>query len=313
MYNFKHREASGRIASCFFYEKWSEVPFDAFIKWQRLVSELQAVESDLNEQSKRANELRTEYERLYFSENKEQANSVLAKAERVRARYEEIKRDEYFPLQVEAIACFTDVPVSELMLKSTAIPDGYEDDLSHYKIDAENILFYKNLLYLLSRQPLPGARISSFEWQTEPDAVIEQLQSEYSKLSLFAKFGARGRELRARLKRAKKGTYNAVNIWEQSTYANKHFKDVATDICERLERDDWSGLPGLISMLFVESKQRDNILNEIRDEKHGSAYLEKYALAFKHMFDNNQSLFFSQKRKLTVDKVLGLRSFFLHN
>jgi hypothetical protein len=320
---FKYFDIHGKEQVGSFCDSWEEVPFTAFLEWQKLIPAMQEIGATLKayieslaaENKKYLDLVEVNLTKLSDAEKQSiaaQKEKVLQTVADFHNRYKELKSKKLLPLELQAISLFTDVSPESLAL----MPIGDEktaanQDLEHWFDAKENsVEFLKLLLYSLANKPLPNGNISEIIWQTKTDAEIDELQKQYAALKLWEKMLGKGRKLKAEIKAAISGKYKAVDIWHHTTYANSKMQETAKDIVKEMQVGKWDNAPTLIAMIFVESEQNKAALLE--NSKGGGVvqYSENYATNYKKVFERNYDLFFGQKNKLSIAHVIAIRNFF---
>lgn len=299
----------GQKTKCYFYENWDEVPISAFVKWQAIASELEAIEKQYNELASQYKEVA---EKMAVNVFNGKPTDVLQKQKQnIERRLAPIAKQKA-GLEIEGIACFTDVPVQ--CLATMTIHDRRDDSEEVELWDADNCLdAYRARLFNLASCKLPQEAQSEFIFQTESDSHIEALLQRYKKLGFLGRlFLPKAYRLRKELKAAMYGVYKIKDIWEQTTFANKEMQDNANVIVEQIKKGDFSGLVYLIAMMTVEGQTDEKVLRSIRNES-ATAYLEKYKEAFIEVYRKRESLFTKSKNQLTVGTLIRLKNFFLSN
>lgn len=306
MTTFNYTDHKGKQQQGSFYQDWSEVPFSKFIKWQELIPQLAKIESKIKAHLKQIEELKEQYEKLYFSKQTEAAAKVLEQSTELVSKIEHIKYSEQFAKEIEGIALFCSLSAKDLNSLNCDTTDI---------TDTAGLAFYKNQLYLLSKKPLPTqAADGKLIWQAKTDKEIEQLENKYRAIPFFSKMTSQAKQIKYSIAHGKASEYKIENIWNQSTYANYQFRQAAKSIVKEIETgQSWSSLPILISMLLVEKNVHSEILNRIQSGQDTKQYLEHYAAEYKKVHDRNYELFFCQKKQLSVADVLSIRNFFLRN
>jgi len=312
--NFFNYTQDGKTKVGYYHSNWNEVPFKAFIEWQHLAKQL----GELNEQLKGVlDSLVQKQKDIQGYIDKGQSNVAAKMQSALVVQAEKIKaiKDHVRPLELKAIALFTDCPLSYIMQLKGFDADkiGFEPNADWIDAPIDSIQFFKSLFWALSKSPLPTDKpLSKMQWQTKTDAEIAQLQKSYDSLTWVKKhFTAYGKDLKKRFDKAISSDWQIVDIWEHSTYANSQFQKTAKVIVNEMERGIWDNLDTLICMCMVECDVHGSIEKELKNEGNPNAYLEKYALRYKQLFDRNKELFFGQKQTLSVGHLLGIRGFFL--
>lgn len=299
---------------CYFYENWNEVPFKVFIKWQSLSLAISEKHGELSNFLNSIKERKAQADDYAKQGNIQLQAKMLQSALSLSAKFEEMK-SAALKLEFEAIALFTDVPFATLVNMKDSANTDFGFNVNHSWVekskDTNSIYFYKSLFYLLARQPLSAKSSDGvIHWQTKTDTQIEELQKQYNALSFFSKLSSKGRKAKRELQAAISSKWQAVDLWEQTTYANSHFIKEARKIIDDMERGDWSKFEYLVCMVLVESNANKKAIDALSKENNPDGYIERYAAIYKSIYDQNHSLFFGQKQTLTVGHILSLKAFF---
>ena len=292
---------------CYFFENWDEVPITAFVKWQAIASELETIEKQYNEL---ATQLKEVAEKMAVNIFNGKPTDVLQKQKQnIERRLAPIAKQKA-GLEIEGIACFTDVPIHCLATMTIHYRRDDSEDIELW--DADNCLdAYKARLFNLASCKLPQEAQGEFLFQTRSDSEIGQLLEQYKKLGFLGRlFLPKAYRLRKELKSAMYGVYKIKDIWEQTTFANKEMQDNANVIVEQIKKGDFSGIVYLIAMMTVEGQSDEGVLRSIRNES-ATAYLEKYKEAFIQLYRKREELFTKSKSQLTVGTLIRLKNFFL--
>lgn len=297
----------GKKTKCFFYENWDEVPISAFVKWQKIASELEVIEKQYKELAEQLKEVAEKMAVALF--NNKPIEVLQKQKQNIERRLAPISKEKA-GLEIEGIACFTDVPIE--CLATMTIADRREDDEQIELWDADNCLdAYKARLFNLASCKLPQEAQSNFVFQTRTDEEIEVLFKQYRKLGFLGRlFFPKAYRLRKELRAAMYGVYQVKDIWVQTTFANKEMQDNANVIVEQIKKGDFSGIVYLIAMMTVEGQSDEAILHSIRNDK-AAVYLEKYKEAFIQLYRKREQLFTQSKNQLSVATLIRIKNFFL--
>jgi hypothetical protein len=297
----------GKKTKCYFYENWDEVPISAFVKWQKIASELEVIEKQYKELAEQLKEVAEKMAVALF--NGKPIDVLQKQKQNIERRLAPIAKEKA-GLEIEGIACFTDVPIE--CLATMTIVDRREDDEQIELWDADNCLdAYKARLFNLASCKLPQEAQASFVFQTRTDEEIEVLLSKYKKLGFLGRLLLpKAYRLRKELKAAMYGVYQVKDIWVQTTFANKEMQDNANVIVEQIKKGDFSGIVYLIAMMTVEGQSDEQILHSIRNDK-AAVYLEKYKEAFIQLYRKREQLFTQSKNQLSVATLIRIKNFFL--
>jgi hypothetical protein len=297
----------GEMKRCFFYQDWTEVPYDVFLQGfqaQKALSQRQQEYNALVDELKTAKE---EYEKAYFNKSRK-ASKMLSKSKRIRSQLD--KAHESMNLaKVTALAAYTDAPMDYLTDLDIDVPtekDG-KVDLANWNITSKHIMFFENMFYLLTMQPLPDVAADRMMWQTATDEEIKAMVERYGSLSILQRLTKRGRRLKQKIRQARSSEYVVAPIWNQSSYANSKFQEMAKRVVADMEKGDFSSTQYLISMLFIEK----GVEFAGEEEKDAAKALEEKQRWFKKQFDKNHELFFKQRQVMSIADVVRIRNFFL--
>ena len=319
---FKYKDQDGAEKVGSFFSEWNEVPFTAFLAWEKVLGKLKLLRDEQKAMIEALTKAQSEYEASAVESGSQDAQSdnhrqsFLKEIESYGKRLNELKETKQIPLEMEAISLFTDVSVSVL----ASMPTGKAIDLESKDLSIladlkdTNFNYLSILLYTLVNKPLPTNIISKFNWQSKTDAEILELENKYKAMGFMGRFTKAGRDLKQEIKEVVSAEYQVKDIWQHTTYANSQFQKTAKEIVADMQLGKWDNVPYLISMILVETKTNEKVLKSIQMEGSNynpKEYLERYAKAYKEVFDRNQVLFFGQKQKLTIAHIIGMRNFFL--
>lgn len=298
---------NSKMQQCFFYESWSEVPYQVFIEATRKAKVLEERQAAYNELVEQLNDRKKEYETAYFNKDKKAAK-ILAQSKRIQSQLQKAHESLHLA-KIDAISLYTDVPVDYLVDIQTDVPresDG-KVDVKNWNISPRHIMFFENLFYLLTQQKLGDDKADRMLWQTATDEEIAEMTKRYSELSVLQRLRKRGRKLKQRIKKAQSSEFVIAPIWEQSTYANSKFQEMANRVTEEMENGNFDSTQYLVAMLFIEK----GASYKAADGQDATTALENRQRWFKKQFDRNHELFFKQKKVMSIEDVLRIRNFFL--
>lgn len=298
---------SGEMRQCRFYETWSEVPYQVFIEATRKAKVLEERQTAYNDLVQQLNDRKKEYETAYFNKDKKAAK-ILAQSKRIQSQLQKAHESLHLA-KIDAISLYTDAPVDYLVNTETDIPresDG-KVDMANWNISPRHIMFFENLFYLLTQQKLGDEKADRLLWQTATDEEIAEMTKRYSELSILQRLTKRGRKLKQCIKKARSSEFIVAPIWEQSTYANSKFQEMANRITEEMESGNFDSTQYLVAMLFIEKGASYQAANG----QDATTALENRQRWFKQQFDRNHELFFKQKKVMSIEDVLRIRNFFL--
>lgn len=311
-----------------FITEWGEVDVVVFSKWQRIALKLKSLEEKLRLKNIFIAQKSKEYEKIYFDVKNAKNEGIIKRKQhslnRVKKLIERKQKeaiaiiDEKHLVEVQGIILFTDIPVNLLLSmerRSYFLPEGKEDIESNYRrfiIDDNHIASYKQRLSILASCPLPDEASNYFVFQGATDDEIKNLEQEYENLGL-RKIFKQGKDLKKKIEGLKKTKYTITNIWEQSTYLNKEYQELANEIQSELQKGVFDNLAMLIAMLSVVGSEDSEELDEVVKGKNVKAYVEKYNEVFKKIYDRRVEIFTKQKVKLPITVAIQVRNFFLSN
>lgn len=292
---FNHPKFNGQRIKIKTYSSWNEVPWDSFVKWNRLAVEIDKLQDRLNR-------LLEDYAQGLDQKHTFAFNGQMAKAEAVERKLQaklpkiEELQFELTMVEIEAVCLFSTLTVDQAAKLELASDKEHDDN--HFNS-------YRIHLYNLARTPLPKESAKGLVFQAATDAEIAEVRQKLAVLKWW-KLSAR-KQLKRQLKAMISHRYEVKDIWLHTTFANKQLQDLATNASASVEQGDFSQLMPLVVAMFTESVASKE-LDQLKEE---GAYIEKYQQAYIKSFRRLLDIFQNSQRKVTVAEVVRLKNFFL--
>lgn len=277
------------------YSSWEEVPWDSFVKWNKLAAEIDQMQERLNKLLEAYKQDLDQKHTFAFNGQVAKAEAVGRKLQSKLPKIEELQF-ELTMVEIEAVCLFSTLTVDQAAKLELASDKEHDDN--HFNT-------YRIHLYNLARTPLPKESAKELVFQAATDAEIKEVRQKLAVLKWW-KLSDR-KQLKRQLKAMVSHKYEVKDIWLHTTFANKQLQDLATNASAAVEQGDFSQLMPLVVAMFTES-----VANKELDRlKEQGAYIEKYQQAYIKSFRRLLDIFQNSQRKVTVAQIVRLKNFFL--
>lgn len=292
---FNHPIFDGRRTKIQTYSSWEEVPWNSFVKWNKLAAEIDQLQERLNKLLEAYKSDLDQKHTFAFNGQVAEAEVIGRKLQTKLPKIEELQF-ELTMVEIEAVCLFSTLTVAQAAKLELASDKEHNDN--HFNT-------YRIHLYNLARTPLPKESAKELVFQAATDSEIEEVRKKLAVLKWW-KLSAR-KQLKRQLKAMVSHRYEVKDIWLHTTFANKQLQDLATNASAAVEQGDFSQLMPLVVAMFTES-----VANKELDRlKEQGAYIEKYQQAYIKSFRRLLDIFQNSQRKVTVAEIVRLKNFFL--
>lgn len=292
---FNHPEFNGHRTKIQTYSSWDEVPWDSFVKWNKLAAEIDKTQERLNKHLEAYKQDLDQKHTFAFNSQMAKAEATERKLKAKLPKIEELQF-ELTMVEAEAVCLFSTLTIDQAAMLELASDKEHDDN--HFNT-------YRIHLYNLARMPLPKESAKDLVFQLATDVEIEEVRQKLALLKWW-KLSAR-KQLKRQLKAMVSHRYEVKDIWLHTTFANKQLQDLATNASAAVEQGDFSRLLPLVVAMFTES-----VANKELDQlKEQGAYIEKYQQVYINSFRRLLDIFQNSQRKVTVAEIVRLKNFFL--
>lgn len=292
---FNHPKFDGQRTKIQTYSSWEEVPWNSFVKWNKLAAEIDQMQERLNKLLEAYKSDLDQKHTFAFNGQVAEAEAIGRKLQAKLPKIEELQF-ELTMVEIEAVCLFSTLTIDQAAKLELASDREHDDN--HFNT-------YRIHLYNLARTPLPKESAKGLIFQAATDAEIEEVRQKLAVLKWW-KLSAR-KQLKQQLKAMVSHRYEVKDIWLHTTFANKQLQDLATNASAAVEQGDFSQLLPLVVAMFTES-----VANKELDKlKEQGAYIEKYQQAYIKSFRRLLDIFQNSQRKVTVAQIVRLKNFFL--
>lgn len=292
---FNHPTFDGHRTKIQTYSSWEEVPWNSFVKWNKLAAEIDQIQERLNKLLEAYKSDLDQKHTFAFNGQMVKAEAVGRKLQAKLPKIEELQF-ELTMVEIEAVCLFSTLTVDQAAKLELASDREHDDN--HFNT-------YRIHLYNLARTPLPKESAKGLIFQSATDSEIEEVRQKLAVLKWW-KLSDR-KQLKRQLKAMVSHRYEVKDIWLHTTFANKQLQDLATNASAAVEQGNFSQLLPLVVAMFTES-----VANKELDRlKEQGAFIEKYQQAYIKSFRRLLDIFQNSQRKVTVAQIVRLKNFFL--